>query len=113
VHELGAGTLADAPANAPAGQLSDVGAVVGATVPAHLARLRELMPKAVFLLPGVGAQGGRVEDLAPAFAPGIAGGLISASRGIVAAHQRAGGDPAAAAKAEAERLRNLAWTLVA
>ena len=113
VHELGAGALADAPANAPAGQLSDVGAVVGATVPAHLARLRELMPKAVFLLPGVGAQGGRVEDLAPAFAPGIAGGLISASRGIVAAHQRAGGDPAAAAKAEAERLRNLAWTLVA
>ncbi len=41
------------------------------------------MPDAVFLLPGVGAQGGRVEDLAAAFAPGPAGGLIAASRGIV------------------------------
>jgi orotidine-5'-phosphate decarboxylase len=91
--------------------LSDVGAVVGATAPDRLAALRERMPHAVFLLPGVGAQGGRVEDLAPAFAPGPAGGLISASRGIVSAHERAGGDPAAAAAAEASRLRQLAWQL--
>ncbi len=91
--------------------LSDVGAVVGATVPAHLARARELMPHAVFLLPGIGAQGGRVEDLAPAFAPGRAGGLVSASRSIVGAHTTAGGDPATAARAEAERLRALAWGL--
>ncbi len=91
--------------------LSDVGAVVGATVPEHLARARELMPHAVFLLPGVGAQGGRVEDLAPAFAPGRAGGLISASRSIANAHTANGGDPADGARAEAERLRELAWTL--
>ena len=57
--------------------LSDVGAVVGATEPRHLARARELMARAPFLLPGVGAQGGRVEDLAPAFAPGRAGGLVT------------------------------------
>ena len=44
--------------------LSLVGAVTGATQPGLLGRLRELMPRAVFLLPGVGAQGGRVEDLA-------------------------------------------------
>ena len=37
--------------------LSDVGAVVGATAPEHLTRMRELMPRAIFLLPGVGAQG--------------------------------------------------------
>ncbi len=91
--------------------LSDVGAVVGATVPAHLARARELMPHATFLLPGVGAQGGRVEDLAPAFAPGRAGGLVTASRSIAGAHQATGGDPAAAARAEAERLRAEAWKL--
>jgi orotidine-5'-phosphate decarboxylase len=90
---------------------SDVGAVVGATVPAHLARARELMPHATFLLPGVGAQGGRVEDLAPAFAPGRAGGLVTASRSIAGAHQATGGDPAAAARAEAERLRAEAWKL--
>jgi orotidine-5'-phosphate decarboxylase len=91
--------------------ISDVGAVVGATEPRHLARARELMPNAMFLLPGVGAQGGRVEDLAPAFAPGRAGGLVSASRSIADAHRRAGGDPAGAARAEAERLREAAWTL--
>ncbi len=39
--------------------LSDVGAVIGATEPVHLARARELMGSATFLLPGVGAQGGR------------------------------------------------------
>ena len=85
--------------------LSDVGAVVGATAPGHLARARELMANATFLLPGVGAQGGRVEDLAPAFAPGRAGGLITASRSIANAHRGGGGEPAAAARAEAERLR--------
>jgi orotidine-5'-phosphate decarboxylase len=91
--------------------LSDVGAVVGATAPEHLARMRDLMPRAVFLLPGVGAQGGRVEDLAPAFAPGRAAGLITASRSIAAAHTVSGGDPASAARAEAERLRSAAWAL--
>ena len=91
--------------------LSDVGAVMGATAPGHIARARELMPNAVFLLPGVGAQGGRVEDLAPAFAPGQAGGLVSASRSIVNAYLIHGGDPAVAARAEAEQLRTLAWEL--
>ncbi len=91
--------------------LSDVGAVVGATAPGHVARARELMPNAVFLLPGVGAQGGCVEDLAPAFAPGRAGGLVTASRSIVNAYLINGDDPAAAARAEAERLRAVAWKL--
>jgi orotidine-5'-phosphate decarboxylase len=93
--------------------LADVGAVVGATAPHRLERLRERMPHAVFLLPGVGAQGGRVQDLAAAFAPGRAGGLVSASRGIVSAHERGAGDPATAATAEACRLRELAWELSA
>ncbi len=98
--------------------LGDVGAVVGATEPAHLARARELMPRAVFLLPGVGAQGGRVEDLAPAFAPGRAAGLITASRSIVNAYlapENSAGDAGAAAvaRAEAERLREQAWALSA
>ena len=39
--------------------LSGMGAVVGATEPAHIARLRELMPRSIFLIPGVGAQGVR------------------------------------------------------
>jgi orotidine-5'-phosphate decarboxylase len=109
VERLGSGGIGET-------GLSDVGAVVGATQPAHLARARELMGHAVFLLPGVGAQGGRVEDLAPAFAPGRAGGLITASRSIVGAYLAGGRDadgaqPAAAARAEAERLRGSAWAL--
>jgi orotidine-5'-phosphate decarboxylase len=91
--------------------LSDVGAVVGATVSGHLERARELMPHATFLLPGVGAQGGRVEDLAPAFAPGRAGGLIAASRSIAGAYLASGEDPEWAARREAERLREAAWDL--
>jgi orotidine-5'-phosphate decarboxylase len=93
--------------------LSDIGAVVGATVPGRLESLRERMPHTPFLLPGIGAQGGRVEELAPAFAPGRAGGLASASRGIVDAYRQAGGDPAHAARDEAARLRELTWNLAA
>jgi orotidine-5'-phosphate decarboxylase len=91
--------------------LADVGAVFGATAPAQLGRARELMPNAIFLLPGVGAQGGRVEELAPAFAAGRAAGLVSASRSIVEATDARGEHGATAARAEAERLRELAWSL--
>ena len=92
--------------------LSDVGAGGGRHAPGALARMRELMPHAVFLLPAIGAQGGRVEDLAPAFAPGRAGGLVTASRSIAWAAGSSGGDPAEAARAEAERLRAAAWALM-
>jgi orotidine-5'-phosphate decarboxylase len=80
--------------------VSGMGAVVGATAPEHIARLRSLMPRSVFLLPGVGAQGGRPELLGPAFAAGRASALVAASRGIAAAD-----DPAAAA----EELRAVVW----
>ncbi len=91
--------------------LSDVGAVVGATRPEHLVRARELMGNAIFLLPGVGAQGGRVEDLAPAFTAGAAGGLVTASRSIAEAHRSSEAGHAESAHAEAERLRMAAWDL--
>lgn len=82
--------------------LSGMGAVVGATEPQHIARLRELMPRAVFLIPGVGAQGGRPELLGPAFAPGRAAALVAASRSI-----SSDPDPGAAA----ERLRAAVWNV--
>jgi orotidine-5'-phosphate decarboxylase len=104
VDELGSGDVG-------ACGLSSVGAVTGATEPALLGRLRELMPRAVFLLPGVGAQKGRVEDLGPAFAPHPAAGLVAASRSIVGAHHERGGDPAQAAADAAEELRAAAWAI--
>jgi orotidine-5'-phosphate decarboxylase len=91
--------------------LSLVGAVTGATQPGLLTRLRELMPQSVFLLPGVGAQGGRVEDLSAAFTPHPAAGLVTASRSIVNAYAERGGHPAAGAAAAAEELREAAWNL--
>jgi orotidine-5'-phosphate decarboxylase len=80
--------------------LSGMGAVVGATEPDHIARLRELMPRSIFLIPGVGAQGGRPETLGPAFAPGPASVLVAVSRSIATDR-----DPAAAA----ERFRAAVW----
>jgi orotidine-5'-phosphate decarboxylase len=80
--------------------LSGVGAVVGATEPRYLPRMRELMPGAVFLLPGVGAQGGRPEDLAGAWSDHPASAVVAASRSIASAD-----DPAAAAEA----LRKEVW----
>ena len=85
--------------------------MTGATEPQHLARLRELMPHTPFLLPGIGAQGGDVEGLAPAFAPGRAAGLVTASRSIANAHQNSSSSPPEAARKEAERLREQAWKL--
>lgn len=82
--------------------LSGMGAVVGATEPAHLERLRELMPRAIFLVPGVGAQGGQPELLGAAFAAGPASALVPVSRGIAGAD-----DPVAAA----EDLRARVWAV--
>ncbi len=104
VDELGAAHVGEC-------GLSAVGAVTGATRPDLLERLRALMPRAIFLLPGVGAQGGRVEDLAAAFGPHPAAGLVTASRSIVGAHAERGGDPAEAAAAAAEELRAAAWSV--
>jgi orotidine-5'-phosphate decarboxylase len=104
VAELGEGGVADC-------GLTDVGAVTGATHPEVLGRLRELMPRTIFLLPGVGAQGGSAELLGPAFKPHPAGGLVTSSRSIVDAYRQSGVDPANAAADAAEELRRTAWGL--
>jgi orotidine-5'-phosphate decarboxylase len=77
--------------------------VVGAPAPQHMGRLRELMPDSIFLIPGVGAQGGKPEDLGPAIAADRpASILVAASRSIAGAD-----DPAAAA----DELRAAVWDL--
>jgi len=84
---------------------SAVGAVVGATAPSELRRLRALLPQAWFLVPGVGAQGASADDVAAAFDTGGLGALVNSSRGILYAY----GDPAA--PAWRERVRDAARTL--
>jgi orotidine-5'-phosphate decarboxylase len=91
--------------------LSAVGAVVGATYPREVAEARRLLPRAVLLLPGIGAQGGSPADLAAAFEHGAAGALVSASRSVIYAFRATGGDYRAAAAAEAERLAREVWAV--
>ena len=65
---------------------SGLGAVVGASYPAEAKRLRELMPRNYFLIPGLGAQGAGAKDSVAGFGniagkPG--GALINVSRGLL------------------------------
>jgi orotidine-5'-phosphate decarboxylase len=64
---------------------SSLGVVVGATYPEQAERVRELMPRALFLIPGYGAQGGSAADAVRSFVRGpngLEGGLVNSSRGL-------------------------------
>src|SRR5581483_7234458 len=67
---------------------SAVGAVVGATHPRQAAEIRAVLPKAFFLVPGYGAQGGKAEDLKACFNPDGLGAVVNSSRGIIAAWEK-------------------------
>jgi orotidine-5'-phosphate decarboxylase len=88
--------------------ISSLGAVVGATAPEHIERLRMAMPRCVFLIPGVGAQGGKVSDLAAAYTAGRALALVTVSRALVNAGAESG-DQAGAARTAAQQLRQQIW----
>jgi orotidine-5'-phosphate decarboxylase len=89
--------------------LSSVGAVVGATYPRAVGEARRLMPQAILLLPGVGAQGASPADVARAFTSGPASALVPVSRTLVYAFRVEGEDWRKAAAAEAARLRREVW----
>jgi orotidine-5'-phosphate decarboxylase len=60
--------------------------VAGATWPEEARRLRALLPRALFLVPGYGAQGGAAADAVAGFVAGpvgLEGGLVSSSRAIL------------------------------
>ena len=83
-----------------------VGAVVGATYPEETEFLRKRLKHTFFLVPGYGAQGGCASDAARAFDEKGHGAIVNSSRGIIAAWKKSGGDYAAAARAEALRMRD-------
>jgi orotidine-5'-phosphate decarboxylase len=62
--------------------LSSIGAVVGATYPEEAARLRALMPRAIFLVPGFGSQGGSAEHATSSLIAPRQGAIINMSRGL-------------------------------
>jgi orotidine-5'-phosphate decarboxylase len=91
--------------------LSSVGAVVGATVPRIVGEARRVMPRAIILLPGVGAQGATPADVARAFTSGPSSALVNASRSVIYAYRDAPPeDWRAAAGAEAARLSAAIWS---
>ncbi len=102
VHELGEELVGSR-------GLSSIGAVVGATHPRAIGEARRLMPQAMLLLPGVGAQGATPADLARAFTSGPASALPSASRSVLYAFRASGEDWRTAAAFEAARLRREVW----
>ena len=65
--------------------LASVGAVVGATKPESARVLRTVMPRAPFLLPGYGAQGGGADGVRAALDSTGGGVLVTASRSIIRA----------------------------
>jgi orotidine-5'-phosphate decarboxylase len=91
--------------------LSSVGAVVGATYPRAVAEARKLMPQAILLLPGIGAQGGTPADVARAFTSGPASALVPVSRSVIYAFRVDGADWRTAAAGAAARLRDDVWTV--
>jgi orotidine-5'-phosphate decarboxylase len=93
------------------GGLSSVGAVVGATHPREVGEARRLLPQAVLLLPGVGAQGATPADVARAFTSGPASALVSVSRSLIYAFRSSDLDWRTATGAEAARLRGEVWAI--
>lgn len=61
---------------------SNIGAVVGATHPSDALELRKLMPKTIFLAPGVGAQGGDIAAIKNLMDFQGLGVVVPISRGI-------------------------------
>jgi len=99
-----------------AGGYSPVGAVVGATFPDDLARLRALIPHTLLLVPGYGAQGGGIDDVLPAFDAAGEGAVVNSSRGIIFAwrhgpHAGRHGEGAwrDAVRAAAAEMRDALW----
>ena len=83
-----------------------VGAVVGATYPEQAEVLRRVMPHTYFLVPGYGAQGGKAEDVAKSFNGDGLGAIVNASRSIMCAYKKNGGEVGQAARDEAIRMRD-------
>ena len=78
--------------------------VVGATKAEFLQEIRQIVPDNFLLVPGVGAQGGNLEEVCRYGINGQVGLLINSSRGIIYASKEK--DFAEAATKEAEKMQN-------
>jgi orotidine-5'-phosphate decarboxylase len=82
---------------------ADVGAVTGLTYPEEAPALRALMPNAILLVPGLGAQGGKPEDFAGFLDNDGLGAVAAASRSIAGGWRQREGESALVAIREGAR----------
>lgn len=68
---------------------SAVGAVVSPRDLPSTERIRELMPRSIFLVPGFGAQGRSAEEVARCFDSSGRGAIVNASRSVIFAYEDA------------------------
>jgi orotidine-5'-phosphate decarboxylase len=68
-----------------------------------------MLPRAILLLPGVGAQGATPADVARAFTSGPASALVTVSRAVMYASRHSDADWRTAAGSEAARLKTEVW----
>ena len=90
----------------PGGDYPDAGAVVGLTRPEVGSRVRELLPEALFLSPGYGAQGGDATGIRSLLDRRGGGILVNSSRSILYAYQDSDSDYKQAAGEAARRARD-------
>jgi orotidine-5'-phosphate decarboxylase len=88
------------------GAYPDAGAVVGATRREVGRRVRELLPDALFLAPGYGAQGGDASDIRHLLNGEGAGVLVNSSRGLLYAYEGSRAGYREAAREASRRARD-------
>ena len=87
--------------------LSSVGAVIGATYPEQAVRARSLMPSAIILAPGLGAQGANAADAVVSARSDGLGVIVNASRALMYAFRSSPNlDPPSGARAAAAAMRD-------
>jgi orotidine-5'-phosphate decarboxylase len=101
LFELAAGLVAEL--EKPSGDYPDAGAVVGVTRPEIGARVREILPDALFLSPGYGAQGGDASGVRSLLDRHGRGVLVNSSRSILYAYETSTADYKTAAREAARR----------
>ncbi len=72
--------------------LRNVGVVMGATYPSEAIKMREILPNAIFLIPGFGGQGAGADDAVVGIRKDGLGGIVNNSRNLIYAWQNKKGN---------------------
>jgi orotidine-5'-phosphate decarboxylase len=105
LHEVAARLISELGRRTEGGY-TDAGAVVGATRPEAGAKVRDILPESLFLVPGYGSQGGGASAVRTLLDGWDGGVLVNSSREIIYAHEKSGGEYRDAAAEAAKKARD-------